>query len=124
MEDENEWSDVDGISGVNKRVTDHQFLKTIEGHGRALLNSSKKPAAIAVRKDAVQAMMHFFSEKFGVTHTENQIFKRFYNMKQRLRAKLKKKEPLTNSEQFLKNLMDEEDLKGELEFFVQVLVFN
>lgn len=113
MEDETEWSDVDGISGINKRVTDYQFLKTIEEYGRALLNSSKRPAAIAVRKDAVQAMMHFFSEKFGVSYTENQIFKRFYNMKQRLRTKIKKKEPLTDSEQLLKNLMDEEDLKSE-----------
>lgn len=115
IEDENDLSDIDGILSASKvtHVTDYQFLKALEKCGRAFLNSSKRPAAITVRKAAAQTMIDYFGETFDITYTENQIFKKFYNMKQRLRSRINKRDPLTNSDQLLKKLLDEEDLNSE-----------
>lgn len=122
IDDKNDWNDIDCMLNAGKRalIPDHQFIKTVQECGRSLLNSSKRPAAITVRKDAAQTLIHTFKEKFGITYTENQIFKKFYNMKQRLRSRLNKKEPLTVSEELLKKLLDEEELRSELGFFCSV----
>lgn len=122
---EDEYDSCDAYEPLNasKRthVPDYQFLKTVEECGRALLNSSKRPAAITVRKDAAQTLIRTFIANFGITYTENQIFKKFYNMKQRLRSRMKKNETLTDSEQLLKKLLEEEELNSELDFHLSCI---
>lgn len=115
MEDENYSSDLCSALDASKRaaIPDFQFLKIAEHCGRALLSSSKRPAAVAVRKLAAQMVIRALIKEFGITYTESQIFKKICNMKQRLRVRIRKKEPLNESEQLLKHLLEEEKLNRE-----------
>lgn len=79
-------TDADGYG--SGRVSDYQFVKALEDHGRVLLVRSMKPAAVVKRKEAAKDLIDYFAENFDVVYTESQIFKKMNNLKQRLKERV------------------------------------
>lgn len=98
--------DADGYG--SGRVTDYQFVKALEDHGRVLLVRSMKPAAVVKRKEAAKDLIDYFAENFDVVYTESQIFKKMNNLKQRLKEKVNTRK-INEAYSLLLKLLQEEN---------------
>lgn len=111
--------DEDATDNDVDQITDLQFVKTLGECGRSLLSGSNMSPA---KRQAAKLMRNMFEEDFGITYTENSIFRQFNRIKRGLQTIMSKnrskdgQSSLTKVEVALLKLLKEEKSKSESNF--------